>query len=158
MASAIFLVVLPHKQIKLTNRHSMAERNEDNQFTVLENKTIGRNLARFRKFRDLKALEVADHLGLSEAAYTKYERGESKITVEIIQGVAEFLKVDPLQLVAANSGHVVENNTLTNSPFTLDGNITTTSDEQTQLITKLVENVIAMNEKIMKLLDREGEA
>jgi Helix-turn-helix. len=133
----------------------MTESNEENQFTVLENKTIGRNLARFRKFREKKALEVAEHLGLSEAAYTKYERGESKITIEIIQGVAEFLKVDPLQLVAANSGHVVENNTMTNSPFALDGTVTTINEEQTALITKLVENVIAMNEKIMKLLERE---
>jgi len=137
----------------------MAENNEDNQFTVLENKTIGRNLARFRKFRDIKALEVAEHLGLSEAAYTKYERGESKITIEIVQGVAEFLKIDPLQLVAANSGHVVENSNSPHSVVQFDSSNTQTKDEeQTKLITKLVENVIAMNEKIMKLLDREGEA
>ena len=138
----------------------MAENNDDNQFTVLENKTIGRNLARFRKFRDIKALEVAEHLGLSEAAYTKYERGESKITIEIVQGVAEFLKIDPLQLVAANSGHVVENSNSPNSPIAIQDNSSfqTTNDDQTKLITKLVENVIAMNEKIMKLLDREGEA
>src|SRR5690606_37147758 len=94
----------------------MAENNEENQFNVLENKTIGRNLARFRKFRDKKALEVAEYLGMKEPTYSKYERGESKITVEIIQGVAEFLQVDPLQLVAANSGHVVENS---NSPHSV---------------------------------------
>lgn len=137
----------------------MAENNEDNQFSVLENKTIGRNLARFRKFRDLKALEVAEHLGLSEAAYTKYERGESKITIEIVQGVAEFLKVDPLQLVAANSGHVVENSNSPNSPIAIQENSSfqTTNEDQTKLITKLVENVIAMNEKIVKLLGKEGE-
>lgn len=135
----------------------MIESNEENQFTVLENKTIGRNLARFRKFREKKALEVAEHLGLSEAAYTKYERGESKITIEIIQGVAEFLKVDPLQLVASNSGHVVENSNSPNSPIAIQENSSfqTTNEEQTALITKLVENVIAMNEKIMKLLERE---
>ncbi|GAA4778553.1 hypothetical protein GCM10023231_01410 [Olivibacter ginsenosidimutans] len=43
-------------------------------------------------------LKVAEHLGMTEANYSKYERGENKITVEIIQGVAEFLNVDPLQL------------------------------------------------------------
>lgn len=130
----------------------MGENNELNQFTVLENKTIGRNFARFRKFRDRKALEVADHLGLSEAAYTKYERGESKITVELIQKVSEFLEIDPLHLIAPSSGHVVENNNSPNSPIAVEGTVTTTNEEQTKLITRLVENVIAMNERIMKLL------
>ncbi|WP_134091407.1 helix-turn-helix domain-containing protein [Olivibacter sp. XZL3] len=137
----------------------MTEPNEDNHFTVLENKTIGRNLARFRKFREKKALEVADYLGLSEAAYTKYERGESKITIELIQRVSEFLQVDPLQLVASNSGHVVENSNSPNSPIAIQENSSfqTTNEEQTKLITKLVENVIAMNERIMKLLDKTND-
>ncbi len=134
----------------------MEDNNGQEQFTVLENKAIGRNLARYRKFREKKALEVAEHLGMTEANYTKYERGENKITIEIIQGVAEYLKLDPLQLIAPSSGHVVENNSLTNSVFAFDvGSLQTTNEEQTKLITKLVENVIAMNEKIMKLLDRE---
>lgn len=134
----------------------MEEMNEENHFTILENKTIGRNLARYRKFREKKALEVADYLGMKEATYTKYERGESKITVEILQGVAEFLNIDPLQLIASSSGHVVENSNSPNSPIAIQENSTfhTTNEEQTKLITKLVENVIAMNEKIMTLLDK----
>lgn len=36
-------------------------------------------------------------------------------------------------------------------------NTQTKDEEQTKLITKLVENVIAMNEKIVKLLDKEEE-
>lgn len=137
----------------------MSEFHEDTQFTVLENKAIGRNLAKHRKFREKKAFEVAQYVGISEAAYTKYERGESKITVEIIQKVSEFLNIDPLQLIASNSGHVVENSNSPHSPIAIQENSTfnTTNEEQTKLITKLVENVIAMNEKIMKLLDREAE-
>lgn len=137
----------------------MSELNEENSFTVLENKTIGRNFAKYRKFMEKKALEVAEHLGMTEANYTKYERGENKITVEIIQGVAEFLNVDPLQLIASNSGHVVENSNSPHSPIAIQENSTfhTTNEEQTKLITKLVENVIAMNEKIIKLLDKQDE-
>lgn len=136
----------------------MSELNEENQFTVLENKTIGRNFAKYRKFMEKKALEVAEHLSMTEANYTKYERGENKITVEIIQGVAEFLNVDPLQLISTNSGHVVENSNSPHSVVQFDSsNVQTKDEEQTKLITKLVENVIAMNEKIMKLLDKESE-
>lgn len=59
-------------------------------FTVLENKAIGRNFFRFRKVKDIKAKEVATYLGMQEPTYTKYERGESKITIELIQKIAEF--------------------------------------------------------------------
>lgn len=125
----------------------------EQEFTVLENKTIGRNLYKFRKVKEKKAAEVADYIGISEAAYSKYERGESQITVEIIQKVAECLKVDPLNIIAATPGHFVEN--VHNSPFAIHGTVTTTDEKQTALITKLIETQIAMNEKIMALLEKK---
>ncbi len=124
-------------------------------FTVLENKTIGKNLYKFRKIREKKALEVAKYVGISEPAYTKYERGESKITIDIIQKVAEFLQVDPLQIVASQPGHIFEN--ITNSPIAIQDHSTfqTTDEKQTKLIVQLVENVMSMNEKIMQLLKKK---
>lgn len=124
----------------------------DNEFTVLENKEIGRNFARFRKFKEKKALEVAEYVGIGEAAYTKYERGESKITIEIIQKVAEFLKMDPLQLISANEGHIIEN--VNNSPFAINGTVQTTNDKQNESILKLIDNVIEMNKRVMDLLEK----
>jgi transcriptional regulator with XRE-family HTH domain len=93
---------------------------EESDFTVLENKTIGRNFFMFRKIRDCKAMEVAEFLGIKEATYTKYERGESKITVDLIQKVSEFLNVDPLQLISVQPGHLIEH--LTNSPISINYN------------------------------------
>lgn len=124
---------------------------EQDGFTVFENKTIGRNLALFRKLREKKALEVADYIGIGEAAYTKYERGESKITVDIIQKVAEFLTVDPLQIVATSPNHFVEN--VTNSPFAIHGSVQTINEEQHRTMLKLMESVVAMNERLMALLE-----
>ena len=124
----------------------------DNSFTVLENKTIGRNLARFRKFKEKKAFEIADYVGIGEAAYTKYERGESKITVDIIQKVAEFLNIDPISLIATTDGHVVEN--VTNSPFAINGTVSTTNDQQNIAILKLIDNVVEMNKRVMELLEK----
>jgi transcriptional regulator with XRE-family HTH domain len=128
--------------------------NEDSGFTVLENKSIGRNLSTFRKLRDKKALEVADYLGIKEATYTKYERGESKITIELIQKVAEFLKVDPLQIVAANPGHVIEH--LTNSNVAFDGGKVKANyadKNQTEVMMKMMETMMQMNEAIKKILE-----
>ncbi|SMD44442.1 Helix-turn-helix [Aquiflexum balticum DSM 16537] len=127
--------------------------NEDSGFTVLENKNIGRNLATFRKLRDRKAMEVAEYLGIKEAAYTKYERGESKITIELIQKVAEFLNVDPLQIVSANPGHVIEH--LTNSPFSISGNVKANyaDKNQTEVMLKMMETMMQMNEAIKRILE-----
>lgn len=123
------------------------------QFTILENKTIGRNIARYRKFRDKIAFEVADHLGISESAYTKYERGESKITIDLIQKIAQYLSMDPLQLIAPENGHVVEN--VSYSPFAINGTVNTNDESLNATIIKLVENVVSMNERILKLLEEK---
>lgn len=77
-------------------------------FPTLKNHTIGRNLATFRKLRHKKAWEVAEHLGMKEATYTKYERGESKITVELVQQVAGLLQVNPLRILLADPDHYIE--------------------------------------------------
>ena|ERR1700761_2926178 len=131
------------------------QENRNNEFTILENNTIGRNLARFRKFKEKKALEVATHIGIGEAAYTKYERGESKITIEIIQKVAEFLNIDPLQIVASNDGHIVEN--VSNSPFAINGTVQTNDEKQNAAVLKLIKNVIEMNKRMMDFLEKGGK-
>lgn len=125
----------------------------EQEFNILENKTIGRNLYNFRKIRDKKASEVAEFIGMNEATYTRYERGEGKITIELVQKVAEFLKVDPLKIIATHAGHIVEN--ITNSPFAINGTVSTSTVEQHILISKLVENVMAMNERIIALLEKK---
>jgi transcriptional regulator with XRE-family HTH domain len=127
----------------------------EQEFTILENKIVGRNLYKFRKVSDVKASDVADYIGISEAAYTKYERGESKITIDIIQKVAQYLKVDPLNIIAAPPGTFFESGN--NSPGAIVGNnnVQTMSDEQTRLLTKLIETQIAMNEKILVLLEKK---
>jgi transcriptional regulator with XRE-family HTH domain len=128
---------------------------EAGEFTVLENTTIGRNIALFRKIRDKKAIDIANYIGISEAAFTRYERGESKITVEVIQKVAEFLKVDPLQLLAASPSNFVEN--VHNSPFAIHGSFTTYNEEHTRIMLRLMENIVALNEKLVALLDTKNK-
>ena len=124
----------------------------DQEFSVLDNKIVGRNMYITRKIKDKKASEVADYLGISESAYTKYERGESQITVEIIQKVSESLKVDPMHIVASSHGDFIE---ITNSPAAGKNTNYTLDEKHTALLTKLIETQIAMNEKIMALLEKK---
>ncbi|NOT73431.1 MAG: helix-turn-helix transcriptional regulator [Cyclobacteriaceae bacterium] len=124
------------------------------EFTVLENTRIGKNILNFRRIREKKASEVARHVGLSEAAYTKYERGESQITVTFIQKVAEFLEVDPLQIISASPSTFFENvhnsSILNNSNF---HTFSTTSEEHLKMLNKLMESVISLNERMAKLIE-----
>jgi transcriptional regulator with XRE-family HTH domain len=130
----------------------------EQEFTVLENKTIGRNLYKYRKIREKKASEVADYIGISESAYTKYERGESQITIDVIQKASEILEVDPLYIVASTPGNFVDGS---NSPHAIvvggniGGDAKLIDENQTALIAKLIESQIAMNEKIMTLLEKK---
>lgn len=130
----------------------------EQEFTVLENKTIGRNLYKYRMLRDVKASEIAEHIGISESQYTKYERGDAKITIDVIQKASEVLKMDPLQLIATNPDNIVEN--IHGSPSAgvgnyVGGDINMADAKQTALIAKLIESTIAMNEKIMALLEKK---
>jgi hypothetical protein len=97
----------------------------EQEFTILENKIVGRNLYKFRKVSD------------------------------VIQKVAQYLKVDPLNIIAAPPGTFFESGN--NSPGAIVGNnnVQTMSDEQTRLLTKLIETQIAMNEKILVLLEKK---
>jgi transcriptional regulator with XRE-family HTH domain len=127
---------------------------EEQEFTVLENKTIGRNMALYRKIRGMKAFEVAEGLGLKEASYTRYERGEVAITVPIIQKVAEILKVDPLTLISVPPSSFLESGN--NSPGAIVGNnnIQSMSGEQLNIMLKLMENMMTISQKLIELLDK----
>lgn len=135
----------------------MNNHQESEQFTVLENKKIGRNLALFRKLRDRKAMEVAEYIGIGEAAYTKYERGETRITIEIIQKVAEFLKVDPITLITESPVQYVENGShSTNSHNSVNKNYYYhgADKEMVDVMIKLMENMMTISQKIIETLEK----
>jgi transcriptional regulator with XRE-family HTH domain len=134
--------------------------NNNEHFTVLENKKIGHNLTLYRKLREKKAFEVAEYLGMKEASYTRYERGEAKITVDIIQKVAEFLNVDPLSILASHPGHFIEN--INDSPVSgignhnsFGGDFNGYNEQQAQIITKLMENVVALSQKVLEMMEKK---
>ncbi len=122
--------------------------------SLMNNSLVGKNIAKFRKLRDLKASEVAERLGLKEGAYTKYERGETAITLDLLQNVADVLEVDPLQILMTSTGNFMEN--VHNSPYInwIGGNYQATNDQQTDLIIKLMENIVTSNDRFAALSER----
>jgi transcriptional regulator with XRE-family HTH domain len=127
-------------------------KNEDNEsFTILENEAIVRNISMFRKIRGIKAFDMAERLGIKEVTYTKYERGETKITIDFVQKVAEELKVDPFKLLSTSASQFIQN--VSNSA--VYGTYQTTNEQQTQMMMKLIESVMALNEGVMKMLEEK---
>jgi transcriptional regulator with XRE-family HTH domain len=116
----------------------------------LSNKAVGRNLAKFRMMRDMKASDLAERVGLKEAAYTKYERGESKVTIDLVQKVATALKVDPISILAAAPDNFIEtisNNSLSpgvgiGNKIEIKGDFNAVDKLQQELMIKLMEKLV----------------
>jgi transcriptional regulator with XRE-family HTH domain len=115
----------------------------------LNSKTVGRNIAKFRMMRDLRASDLAKGIGLKEAAYTKYERGETKVTVELVQKVATALNVDPISILAAAPDNFIESITNNASAqngqqnaMEVKGDYVNSDPKQQELMMKLMEKLI----------------
>lgn len=128
---------------------------EQENFTVLENKVIGKNISMYRKLRGMKASDVAERLGMKESSYTRYERGEASITVDIIQQVAEVLKIDPIMILSVSPSNFIENSPNSAVGVNYNNNWHTGNEEQTKIMLKLMENVVALNERLISILEKK---
>jgi transcriptional regulator with XRE-family HTH domain len=129
------------------------------QEPVLESRTIGKNISMYRKIRGVKASDIAERLGISESSYTRYERGETPITIELVQQISEVLQVNPHMLLSVNPNIFIEigQGNGSNSPIGIHGyyNHQTGNEQQTQALTKVLENMVSLTEKLIALLDRK---
>ena len=116
--------------------------------------TIGQNIAKFRKLKDIKAFDMAERMKMKEATYTKYERGETAITIEFVNKAAEVLEIDPLQILSTSPGNILEN--ISNSSIAIQHHSTFQSYNElhAQQMLKIMESVIALNERIVKVLEK----
>lgn len=60
---------------------------------------ISDNLQKLRKLNDLSQEQMAEMLSMSKNGYGKLERGESKITVEHLQHIANVFNIDIADLL-----------------------------------------------------------
>lgn len=122
---------------------------------LMDNLTIGQNIAKFRKLKDIKAFDMAERLGLKEAAYTKYERGETAITIDFVQKVAEVLEINPLQILTTSPNNILEN--IQHSLIAIQHHSTfqTYNEQQTQLMLKLIESIVSLNQRLVSVLEKQ---
>lgn len=61
--------------------------------------SISKNLSGLRKEQKLTQEQMAEKLGMSKNGYAKIERGESRITVEHLQQIAQVFNIDIAELI-----------------------------------------------------------
>jgi len=130
------------------------------QEKILDNKAIGSNISMYRKIRGFKASDIAERLGISESSYTRYERGETSITVDLVKQIADELKIDPVTLLSVHPGNIIDNANSPNSVVISSNSMNssewnTASEEQAKMMLKLMESVLALNEKLISLLNKK---
>lgn len=62
-------------------------------------KTVGRNLRRVRLDRGYSQEAFADYMGVHRTYMGAVERGERNLTLQTLERIANFLEVDPLDLL-----------------------------------------------------------
>ncbi len=120
---------------------------------LLDNRELGENIQLHRKIKKMKAVELAKTLGISESAYTRYERGEAEFTITLVQKIAEALSISPLHLLSTPMRHYMANGN--NSPYgnvvLTDSEFHTTDKEQSKLLVKLMENMVVLSDRILEM-------
>lgn len=64
-------------------------------------KVVGRNLRRYRLERGYSQEDFADRMGVHRTYMGSVERGERNLSLRSVEKFAEFLGVDPLELLRA---------------------------------------------------------
>lgn len=62
--------------------------------------TVGKNIYRIRTARNITQKQLAEAIGVSDKAVSRYENGEVSVTVELAKKIANFFDVDILKLIS----------------------------------------------------------
>jgi transcriptional regulator with XRE-family HTH domain len=134
---------------------------DSENLSILDTKTIGKNISLYRKIKGVKAAEIAERLGITESSYTRLERAETELTIQTLRQIADILKIDPLTLLSVNPGSFLENGN--HSPNVYNGSNNrgyynqTTNEQQTEMMLKLMQNVMAISERLISMLDKKKD-
>ena len=75
---------------------------KDNSNCETKEYCLAENLKLFRDIKGISQKEVADYLGITQAAYSKYEVGETEPKIPTLIKLAKYFKTDLNQLICSN--------------------------------------------------------
>ncbi|MFN7911835.1 MAG: helix-turn-helix domain-containing protein [Bacteroidota bacterium] len=109
---------------------------------------IGSNIKKIRELKNFNQNYVATALGISQKSYSNIEKSKNKITIELIQKIAEVLNVSFSKIVELNT-EVILNNYNQKGGI---GQINTSSNQNA-----MADNTMELFEKILLEKDKQIE-
>lgn len=114
-------------------------------------KDVGERIKRIRLTRNLSQEALADVLKISQSAYAKMENGQSKIEVERLLKIAEYLEVEPYELMLPSDKVVhFTNNTIQNAYAHIDNYVQAKDELYQDRISHLEEEIKFLREELRK--------
>lgn len=113
---------------------------------------IGYKIKSIRELKNLTQEYMAEKLDISQAAYSKLEKGNTKISEDKLNKIAEILEVNPEDITDFDNKKVL------NSFNNIKGNNNLNHNEKDlTLIQKLYEDKIVLLEKLLSKAEEEIE-
>lgn len=69
-------------------------------------KTLNQRIRDLREDHDLKQIELADYLGVTQQTYSNYENGHREIPTSVVVQLAQFYKVSTDYLLGSNASYL----------------------------------------------------
>ncbi|MBL3548138.1 helix-turn-helix transcriptional regulator [Chryseobacterium sp. KMC2] len=115
---------------------------------------IGNKIKNIRELKNFTQEYMAEKLDISQAAYSKLEKGDIKVSSDKLSQIAKILDVNPEDITAFDSQKYF--NSFNNVKGSNNGSIIIGADE-TELIKKLYEDKISLLEKLLSNTEKELE-
>lgn len=113
---------------------------------------IAKNLANLRKDENLTQEQMAEKLHMSKNGYAKLERGESRITVEHLQNIANTFNIDIEKLLKKDRDF---NLALGDNNINFQTNYHTSQEiEKLQLLIEHQQELLVQKDKQIELLEK----
>ena len=89
---------------------------------------------------------MAKRLNMKESTYTKYERGETAITIEFINKVANVLSIEPLQVLIFSPTTILDRFSHSSQSNSVKPNTE---------MSAIIEGIISLNQKLTLVLENK---
>lgn len=114
-------------------------------------------ISKLRQKRHLSQEKISEDLHISQAAYTKLERGETKLTVERLYQIAEVLKTEISELLGIESKYNQDIHNNEQSTIIASQGIENLYTENKEMAVKLIkqyEEALDSKSKLIEILEK----
>ena len=113
---------------------------------------IGNKIKNIRELKNFTQEYMAEKLDISQAAYSKMEKGDTKISQDKLNKIAEILEINPDDITDFDNKKVL--NSFNNVKVSNNG-IITYNEKDMILIRQLYEDKVALLEKLLQKSEEE---